>query len=268
MRRMMYGMRRSGSDVPRPILNSVIQQHPEDGVCTVWDATCPLYGQVAVKRTAEEYHRVVEALVLRELRGVPGFAQEHYAYTDPADGAACSVQRRYAQDMLECVAGRRPRAGLPVRVVRGVAEVLCAGLTHLHDSVGVAHLDVKPDNVLLVSGPGDPTDVVLCDFGAAHHLATKGGRTADVVGTPRYMAPELHDCRFSAASDAYSLGMTLFSLLTAWRPPGEADPAGLEARMRAVCASDADRRFVRDVARLTAARPCDRAPHASLGEHF
>jgi serine/threonine protein kinase len=170
--------------------------------------------------------------------------------------------------MLDCVAGRRAQTGLPVRVVRRVAEVLCAGLTHLHDVVGVAHLDVKPENVLLVSGPGDPTDVVLCDFGAAHHLATQGGRTVDVVGTPRYMAPELYDCRFSAASDAYSLGTAVFCLLTARRPPAEPDPAGLEARMRAVCASDADRRFVRDVARLTAARPCDRAPHASLGAHF
>jgi WD40 repeat protein len=78
----------------------------------------------------------------------------------------------------------------------------------------VLHRDVKPSNLLLDSGGG----VWLTDFGLAK---TADGdnitETGHVVGTLRYMAPEMLNGRADARSDVYSLGVTLYEML-ALRP--------------------------------------------------
>jgi serine/threonine-protein kinase len=92
------------------------------------------------------------------------------------------------------------------RVGRDVAEALA----YAH-SQGILHRDIKPSNLLLdVDGT-----VWITDFG----LATGEGagaltETGDVVGTLRYMAPERFDGWSDPRSDVYSLGATLYELLT------------------------------------------------------
>lgn len=77
---------------------------------------------------------------------------------------------------------------------------------------GVLHRDIKPSNLLLDDGG----NVWVTDFGLAK--ATTDGddltHTGDVVGTLRYMAPERFNGRGDIRSDVYSLGLTLFELLT------------------------------------------------------
>lgn len=238
---------------------------PTNGCSTVWAATCELHGDVVVKRVLPEFVNPLESRVLRAVAGVPGFAQEHYRYVDPGDRAVCSVMRRYPGDM---VMEALERGRLPVGCVRSVARTLSACLTHLHTELGVAHLDLKPENVLCGTG-GDRA--VLCDFGAAHVLPARGaeGRTRYTVGTPRYIAPELElGERFTAATDVFSLGATLYTLLLARRPPERLpQPHALEHHMRVALpghAGQRDRHFVRGVARMMAEDPADRPTHASV----
>jgi tetratricopeptide (TPR) repeat protein len=92
------------------------------------------------------------------------------------------------------------------RVGRDVAEALA----YAH-SQGIVHRDIKPSNLLL---DADGT-VWITDFG----LATGKGSddltaTGDVVGTLRYMAPERFEGGSEPRSDVYSLGATLYELLT------------------------------------------------------
>jgi WD40 repeat protein/serine/threonine protein kinase len=90
---------------------------------------------------------------------------------------------------------------------------------------GVLHRDIKPSNLLLdLHGT-----VWVADFGLAKAAADGDDltHTGDIVGTIRYMAPERFQGRSDGRSDLYSLGLTLYELLTLRPAFGEADRSKL-----------------------------------------
>lgn len=97
-----------------------------------------------------------------------------------------------------------------------VAEVAEA-LADAHES-GVVHRDVKPSNILLTED-GRP---MLTDFGLAKvQDAMSLSRTGEFAGTPFYMSPEQAMSRrigIDHRTDVYSLGVTLYEMLTLKRP--------------------------------------------------
>ncbi len=91
-----------------------------------------------------------------------------------------------------------------------IARQICAGLAAAHDR-GVVHRDLKPANVML-DGDGN---VRITDFGLA---AAGDDASADLAGTPQYMAPEQFDGRpATVKSDIYALGLVLFEIFTGRR---------------------------------------------------
>lgn len=121
-------------------------------------------------------------------------------------------------------AAREPLSEAEAR--RCMADVL-AGLEYLH-FLGVVHRDLKPENILKDRCSGR---YLICDLGVSL-LADEQGCDAAVgsAGTPAYSPPEVlrreREVYSGRAADVWSLGVTLFELLTG-RLPFEAD--GLEA---------------------------------------
>jgi serine/threonine-protein kinase len=104
-----------------------------------------------------------------------------------------------------------------------VREVL-EGLQACHDH-GIVHRDLKPENILL----DQDGHVRIADLGIARDQGDASGTwtlTGEVVGTPRYMAPELfRGERAVVASDIYAVGVLLYQLISG-RLPIEAHNLG------------------------------------------
>ena len=105
--------------------------------------------------------------------------------------------------------------------VAGIGIQVSRALAYAHGH-GVWHRDIKPSN-LLIDRSGT---VWLVDFGLAR-IADDNEltQTGDLLGTLRYMSPEQVIGEFDHRSDVYSLGLTLYELLT-FRPAHDASIRG------------------------------------------
>ncbi|MDH5255575.1 MAG: serine/threonine-protein kinase [Gammaproteobacteria bacterium] len=108
---------------------------------------------------------------------------------------------------------------LPPKVVFELIARAAEALHYAH-SQNVVHRDVKPANLMY-----DITSdrLKLTDFGIARLTDSSRTRTGIILGTPSYMSPEqLSASKVSGQTDLYSLGVTMYHLLTG-APPFQAD---------------------------------------------
>lgn len=118
--------------------------------------------------------------------------------------------------------------GAPFPVVQALAAQLLSVVLYLHTYAGVAHRDIKPDNII-VDATGHLT---LLDFGFAEEAASPDARTRSTCGTRGFMAQEIidalplerHQRHWMRAHqlDMYAVGMTIAVLMTGkWPRPSD-----------------------------------------------
>lgn len=113
---------------------------------------------------------------------------------------------------------------------RELVKTLLTAVKCMHTN-GIAHRDIKPQNLLLPSKEAG-AHMKLCDFGFARRVHTPNSITHR-VGTPTYVAPEVlknipHDERV----DMWSLGVTIFVLLVGYAPFMEDDQLKLFSKIK------------------------------------
>ena len=108
----------------------------------------------------------------------------------------------------------------------GIVPQICEALQFAHDD-GVVHRDIKPENILL----DKRGRVKIADFGLAKLAAGTPQdftltATHQVMGTPRYMAPEQMEGSHAVdhRADIYSLGVVFYEMLTGEVPAGHFEP--------------------------------------------
>lgn len=109
------------------------------------------------------------------------------------------------------------RAGrlLPLATVLEIVARAADALEYAHGQK-IVHRDIKPGNIIYDPDTGE---VNITDFGIAKITDDSRTRTGSVMGSPLYMSPEqLKGQKVTGASDIYSLGVTLYRLVSGETP--------------------------------------------------
>ncbi|MGA9750811.1 MAG: serine/threonine-protein kinase [Acidobacteriota bacterium] len=244
------------------------------GQAEVWLATdTQLNEPVAIKFYGGAYSGEARARWRRELRLGRLLQHPHliriHELIETEEGVALAMEYLPGGSLAARLAKEGP---LPPAQVEEVAlhtlEALC--YLHAHD---IVHRDVKPSNLLL-DGEGS---LRLADLGVAKSLAPSDGATQTSLtpGSPAYMSPEqLQNGEVGPPSDLYSLGVTLYELLTGKLPyEGKSTYEVATGHLRGELPSpkqarpDCPRWLSRFIRRLMEKRPQDRFPTAEAALH-
>lgn len=144
----------------------------------------------------------------------------------PADGSQETDTTAALLEPAADGAARRLLIAHDFTTIARIGQAVADALAHTH-ARGIIHRDIKPANIIY----GVDGRVCITDFGLARPLKTRDGftLTGDVIGTPRYMAPEQLRGVADERCDIYSLGVTMWELCTgrsAWESPVESQPHG------------------------------------------
>ncbi|CAI5439798.1 unnamed protein product [Caenorhabditis angaria] len=131
------------------------------------------------------------------------------------------VMEKMNGDMLEMILSQE-LGRLNSRATKFLlVQILCA-LKYLHDQ-GIAHCDLKPENVLLSDMGSNFPQTKICDFGYARFIPESQFRKT-VVGTPAYLPPEVLQRKgYNKSLDMWSVGVIIYVTLSGTFPFNEGE---------------------------------------------
>ncbi len=203
----------------------ILEKLGEGGMSTVWKARqLSLDRLVAIKALAAEYLPSEEAWQRFQIEARAAARLSHPGLVQVFDAGAAAGQPYI---VMEYVAG--PTVGdlirqyqrLPEKDALPMARAIAVALGYAWDKDCIIHCDIKPDNLLVApDGSVKVVDLGLARFIGMHRRVLE---ETNIYGTPNYTSPEQAeglpdlDCR----ADIYSLGATLYHLVTGRLPFGD-----------------------------------------------
>ena len=200
----------------------------QGGMAEVYKAFQPALSRfVAIKMMRSGSPRdsrrfTIEAQTLARLRHPNAVAAHDYGiYEDDAGNGRPFIVMELVEG--ETLRDRIRREGsLAPDVVRHIAREVASCVKAAHDG-GIIHRDLKPTNIMLVkdSDPERP-EVRVLDFGIAKLFAPRVSLTdeGELVGSPRYMAPEQfdEDVSIDPRVDVWTLGILIYEMASGDHP--------------------------------------------------
>jgi len=205
----------------------VLRELGRGGMGVVYLAENKLMERKEVLKVVSSHLLNRKGVLERFLREIRFAAQLHhpnivtaYSTTRVGESIVFSMQFVEGYDLSQLVEKSGP---LSVPLACNFVYQAALGLQHAHEH-GMVHRDIKPSNLMLARH-GDKPVVKVLDFGLAKvtsESAVEGGLTHEgqMLGTPDFIAPEqIRDAQSAGIqADIYSLGCTLYYLLTAGPP--------------------------------------------------
>lgn len=147
----------------------------------------------------------------------PRVAQVLDAGEDPEDGLYLAMEYLEGEDLGQHI--RRGRLSSQVVTQVGLQALEALEVAH---GRGFVHRDIKPGNLLLVTGPAEVVDTRVLDFGVARRAAPSQARLTQaghVVGTPYFMSPEqMCGEEVDGRADLWGLGVVMYYALSRTLP--------------------------------------------------
>lgn len=208
----------------------VLRELGRGGMGVVYLAENRLMGRKEVLKVVGSHLLNRKGILERFLREVRAAAQlQHpnivaaYSATRTGDSIVLAMEYIEGFDLAKLVETQGP---IPVTHACNFAYQAALGLQHAHER-GLVHRDIKPSNLMLTRAGKKPVIKIL-DFGLAKVTSEAGvdaGLTHEgqLLGTPHYVSPEqtVNAPNADIRADIYSLGCTLYCLLTG-HPPFDA----------------------------------------------
>lgn len=228
-------LKRGSSTHPRIGDYEIERELSHGGMGTVYVASSLKLGKkVALKTLLAGRLASVEAIQRFQLEAQATAQLSHPNIVSVLDFGEFEKQHFLVMDLIEGLSLKETlnRFGiLEGRVAASLIQKIAKALSYAHER-GLLHRDIKPANILIRDVDNE---ALLTDFGLAKDTQSAGQDltvTGQMLGTPEYMPPEQAggEVEFiDQRADIYSLGATLYELITGTTPHSGASPANVIA---------------------------------------
>lgn len=168
----------------------------------------PKANESAIKRFIHES----KAISQLQHPNIVNFYEFGYVDNDQVTGAPYIVMEYFNGRSLRDYILNRVKTTLEEKISM-IAQIGKA-LASVHEK-NILHRDIKPDNILV----NDELKVKMTDFGVCHLPTSDLTMTAELIGSPAYMAPEyLKYGKISKSMDIYALGVLTYELMLGRKP--------------------------------------------------